>query len=74
MRCNRAVCRAQDATSSLTSLEPPLTCHPAAEELQPQGDARMPGLGADPDEPRQQRRVQLVQNHLGRIVVGLEHL
>lgn len=52
----------------------PLTCDPAAEELKPQGDAGVPGLGPDPDEPGQQRRVQLVQNHLGGVVVGLEHL
>lgn len=66
--------KAQDAISSPASPGPPLTCDPAAEELQPQGDARVPGLGPDPDKPGQQRRVQLVENHLCCIVVGLKHL
>lgn len=34
----------------------------------------MPGLRADPDEPSQQRRVELVQHHLRRIAVSLEYL
>lgn len=66
--------RAQGTISSPALLGRPLTCDPAAEELQPQGNAGVPGLGPDPDEPGQERRVQLVQNHLRGIVVGLEYL
>lgn len=51
-----------------------LTCDPAAEQLQAQGDACVPALRADPDEPGQQRRVQLVEDHLGGVAIGLEHL
>lgn len=51
-----------------------LTCDPAAKEFQPEGNARVPGLWADPDEPGQQRAMELVQNHLCGITVGLKHL
>lgn len=34
----------------------------------------MPRLRADPDETSQQRRVELVQNQLGGIIVSLEYL
>lgn len=66
--------REQSPGHNPISREPHLTCDPAAKELQPEGDARVPGLRADPDEPRQQWGVQLVQNHLCRIIVGLEYL
>lgn len=51
-----------------------LTCDPTAKELQAQGDAQVPRLRADPDEPRQQRHVELVYNHLSCIAVSLKYL
>lgn len=45
----------EGAQSPPTSQEPHFTCDPAAEELQAEGDARVPGLWTDPDEACQQR-------------------
>lgn len=45
---------AEDAVGSHVSPETPLphlTCNPAAKELQSKGNAQMPRLRADPDEP-----------------------
>lgn len=50
------------------------TCNLASVELETEGDAILPGLWSDPNEPGQDRLRDAVENHLGRICVSVENL
>lgn len=51
-----------------------LTGDAAAIQLQPQGDAVVPALGTDAHEACEHRAVDLVENHLCGVLVGLKCL
>lgn len=50
------------------------TCNLASVELETKGDAVLPGLWSDPNEPGQDRLRDTVENHFGRICVSVENL